>query len=280
MPATAFDLEAIITVVQEAGQLVEQMRRAGLAEVQRKSSTIDLVTEADLASEALLRESLQRLYPQVGFWGEESNQRPDTEYFWVVDPIDGTTNFANGLPFYAVNAALCHHDHPILGVTLQLPEGILFWAKAGAGAYRRNPDGTEIRLAVNNATELRRTVICTGFPYHRGESVDNNSREIAHFIPHGQSTRCLGSAALELAYVATGALGVYWEGWLSAWDAAAGALLVREAGGRVTDYAGDEWKIPCDRGLIATNGQPTIHEAMLTGIRAARADLTERKLPL
>lgn len=280
MSPSDFDLEAIIAVVQRAGQLVQSMRDNGLAQIQRKSSAIDLVTEADLACEALLREELERLYPQVGFWGEESNQRPDTDYFWAVDPIDGTTNFANGLPFYAVNAALCHGDQAIIGVTLQLPEGIVFWAKAGAGAYRRLPNGTETKLAVNRATELRHTVICTGFPYHRGESVDNNSREIAHFIPHGQSTRCLGSAALELAYVATGALGVYWEGWLSAWDAAAGVLLIREAGGRVTDYAGEEWIVPGDRGLIATNGQPTIHDAMLTGIHAARADLTERKLPV
>lgn len=280
MPATAFDLTSIITAVQDAGQLVEQMRRAGLADIKRKSSAIDLVTEADLASEALLRESLQQLYPQVGFWGEESNQRPDTEYFWLVDPIDGTTNFAGGMPFYAINVALCQADGPLIGVTLQLPAGILFWAKVGAGAYQRNPDGTEERLTVNSATDLRQAVVCTGFPYHRGESSDNNSNEIAYFIPRARSTRCLGAAALELAYVATGALGAYWEGWLGPWDAAAGVLLVREAGGRVTDYAGNEWQIPGGRGLIATNGQPPFHEAMLHGIQSSRANLSERKLPI
>ncbi|MCB0187255.1 MAG: hypothetical protein KDE31_23470, partial [Caldilineaceae bacterium] len=121
MPAHAFDHEAIIAVVEKAGQLVQRMRRNGLAPIQRKSSTIDLVTEADLASEALLREELQRLYPQIGFWGEESNQRPETEYYWLVDPIDGTTNFANNLPLYAINLALCQAEDPILAVTLQLP---------------------------------------------------------------------------------------------------------------------------------------------------------------
>lgn len=280
MTTTAFDLDAIIAVVQKAGQLVERMRREGLAKVQRKSSEIDLVTEADLASEALLREELVTLYPQVGFWGEESNQRPTTEYFWLADPIDGTTNFSSNLPFYAINVALCHGDNAIIGVTLELPTCTIYWSKTGEGAYQRNPDGTETRLAVNTATDLRRTVICTGFPYHRGESADNNSREIAYFIPRAQSTRCLGSAALELAYIATGALGVFWEGWLGPWDAAAGVLHVREAGGRVTDYAGEDWKLPGGLGLIATNGQDPVHQTMLSGIHTVRANLSERKLPI
>ncbi|HRW04222.1 MAG TPA: inositol monophosphatase family protein [Caldilineaceae bacterium] len=280
MPAHAFDHEAIIAVVEKAGQLVQRMRRDGLAPIQRKSSTIDLVTEADLASEALLREELQRLYPQVGFWGEESNQRPETEYYWLVDPIDGTTNFANNLPLYAINLALCQAEDPILAVTLQLPARLIYWAKAGSGAYQRDLDGSDMRLAVNQATNLRHTIVCTGFPYHRGESTDNNTNEISHFIPQAQSTRCLGSAALELALVATGALGAYWEGWLGPWDAAAGVLLVREAGGRVTDYAGNEWKIPGGLGLLADNGQTELHSAMLAGIQTARTHLTERKLPL
>lgn len=280
MSATAFDLDVIIAAVQQAGQLVEGMRRQGLAEIQRKSSTIDLVTEADLASEKLLRTMLHEHYPGVGFWGEESNQRPDTEYFWLVDPIDGTTNFANNIPFYAINVALCRDNQPIIGVTLQLPDGIVFWAKAGEGAHRRNRDGSEERLTVNRATALRRTVVCTGFPYHRGESADNNCGEISYFIPRAQSMRCLGSAALELAYVATGALGAYWEGWLGPWDAAAGVLMVREAGGRVSDYADAEWQLPGGNGLLATNGQPEIHGAMLAGIHEVRAGLTDRKLPV
>lgn len=280
MSAEQFDHEAIIAIVKKAGAMVQQMRSAGLATVKRKSSTIDLVTEADLASEALLREELQQCYPHVGFWGEESNQRPATEYYWLVDPIDGTTNFANNLPFYAVNLALCHDEAPIIAVTLHVPTEIVYWAKAGFGAYQRNPDGSDQRLAVNQATDLRHTMVCTGFPYHRGESVDNNASEISHFIPQAQSMRCLGAAALEMALVATGALGAYWEGWLGPWDAAAGVLLVREAGGRVTDYAGNEWQIPGGMGLLADNGQRALHEVMLAGIQHARAHLTERKLPI
>ena len=275
-----FDVAAIIAIVQKAGALVEQMRHDGLATVKRKSSVIDLVTEADLASEALLRRELHALYPHVGFWGEESNQRPTEEFFWLVDPIDGTTNFANGLPFYAVNVALCRGDSALIGVTLQLPVGIIYWGVSGQGAYQRAVDGTDSRLQVNSATELARALVCTGFPYHRGESTDNNSAEIAYFIPRAQSTRCLGAAALELALVATGALGAYWEGWLGPWDAAAGVLLIREAGGQVTNYRGEEWTLPGGVGLVASNGQPPLHDALLTGIQSARASLTERRLPI
>jgi myo-inositol-1(or 4)-monophosphatase len=279
MAAPTFDHEAIIAVVQKAGQLVTEMRQTGLHQVQSKSAVIDLVTDADLAREALLRQELQRLYPDLGFWGEESNQPPTEEFFWLVDPIDGTTNFANGLPHYAVNVALCQGANAILAVTLHLPVGHLYWAVAGQGAFLRTPDGQDQRLQVNGAQQLNRALVTTGFPYHRAESVDNNSAEFAYFLPRCQGVRCLGSAALDLAFVASGALAAYWEGWLGPWDATAGVLLVREAGGQVTDYTGKPWQLPGKAGLIASNGQPTLHDALFTGIQSVRAQLTENRLP-
>ena len=279
MAAHTFDTEAIIAIVQKAGQLVTTMRQTGLHQVQSKSAVIDLVTEADLASEALLRQELQRLYPDLGFWGEESNQPPTEEFFWLVDPIDGTTNFANGLPHYAVNVALCHGKNAIVAVTLHLPVGQLYWAVAGQGAFLRTPDGQDQRLQVNGAQQLNRALVTTGFPYHRAESVDNNSAEFAYFLPRCLGVRCLGSAALDLAFVASGALAAYWEGWLGPWDATAGVLLVREAGGQVTDYTGKPWQLPGKAGLIASNGQPTLHDALFTGIQTVRAQLTENRLP-
>lgn len=278
MVAQTFDSEAIISVVRKAGQLVMEMRQAGLQRVQSKSAVIDLVTEADLASEALLRKELQRLYPEVGFWGEESNQSPIEEFFWLVDPIDGTTNYANGVPHYAVNVALCHGQRAILGVTLQLPTSNIYWAITGQGAFRRAPDGQQQRLQVNQAQTLNRALVTTGFPYHRAESTDNNSAEFAYFLPRCQSVRCLGSAALDFAFVADGLLAALWEGWLGPWDAATGVLLVEEAGGRVTDYDGNPWQLLGKNGAIASNGQPTLHEALLTGIQTARAQLTETRL--
>lgn len=279
MAAHTFDSEAIIAIVQQAGQLVTEMRQTGLHQVQSKSAVIDLVTEADLASEALLRKELLRLYPELGFWGEESNQPPTEEFFWLVDPIDGTTNFANDLPHYAVNVALCQGKNAILAVTLHLPVGHVYWAVAGQGAFLRTPDGHQQRLQVNDAQQLDRALVTTGFPYHRATSLDNNCAEFAYFLPRCQGVRCLGSAAIDLAFVASGALAAFWEGWLGPWDAAAGVLLVREAGGQVTDYQGNPWQLPGKTGLIASNGQPTLHDALFTGIQSVRSELTETRLP-
>lgn len=280
MAAHTFDSEAIISVVRKAGQLVMEMRQTGLQHVQSKSAVIDLITEADLASEALLRKELLRLYPQVGFWGEESNQPPTEEFFWLVDPIDGTTNYANGIPHYAVNVALCQRNGAILAVTLHLPVGHVYWGIEGKGAFLRTPDGHQQRLQVNGAQQLNRSLVATGFPYHRAESTDNNTAEFAYFLPQCQGVRCLGAAALDLAFVASGALAAFWEGWLGPWDATAGVLLVREAGGHVTDYLGNPWQLPGTTGLVASNSQPQLHQALLTGIQNARTALTETRLPI
>lgn len=258
------------------------MQRSGLQQLRNKSSAIDIVTEADVASEKLLRERLSALLPAASFWGEESNEPPKEQLFWLVDPIDGTTNFANNIPFFCISVALNQGTpgldaEPLLGVIVELPSRRIFYAEKGKGAHIRAADGTESRLRVNGNHELRRSVVASGFPYHRGEAEDNNSAEFAHFMPLCQSIRTLGSAALEMAYIASGALTAFWEGWLGPWDAAAGTLLVREAGGQVVDYLGAPWVMQT-RGLIAHNGQLTIEQALVSGIQAARAALTERKL--
>ncbi|MBK8047676.1 MAG: inositol monophosphatase [Anaerolineales bacterium] len=201
--------------------------------------------------------------------GEETNQIPDTDYFWLVDPIDGTNNYAMGIDYCAVTVALQRGVTTLLGVTQQIHTGRVYHARLGAGAFRREPGGEEVRLQVNTADRLGTSLLATGFPYHRAEHSDNNAAEFAHFMPRVVGLRVLGAAALDMAYVASGALAAFWEGWLGPWDAAAGALLVREAGGRVTTYTGEEWTIR--RGdLVASNGQAALHQAMLEGIGEAR----------
>ncbi|MEZ4659470.1 MAG: inositol monophosphatase family protein [Caldilineaceae bacterium] len=276
------DIESVIDAAQAAADLVLQMQRDGLRQLQSKSSAIDIVTEADLASEKLLRARLSALLPEAGFWGEESNQPPQEPLFWLVDPIDGTTNFANNIPFFCISVALNAGTpgvdaEPHMGVIVELPSRRVFYGQKGKGAFVREANGVKSALQVNANQQLRRAVVASGFPYHRGEAEDNNSAEFAHFMPQCQSIRTLGSAALELAYVATGALTAFWEGWLGPWDAAAGTLLVREAGGQVVDYLGQPWVMQA-RGLIAHNGQPAIEQALVGGIQTARAGLKERKL--
>jgi myo-inositol-1(or 4)-monophosphatase len=195
-----------------------------------------------------------------------------------VDPIDGTTNFANGLAPFAVNIALVRAEEILLGVTLELPARRLYWARAGQGAYVRHPDGRETRLHVNQVTQLGQALLTTGFPYSRSEHSDDNLAEFGYFVAHSQGVRCMGSAAMDLVNVARGALAGYWEGWLQAWDAAPGVLIVREAGGLVTDYGGAPWTLR-KRTLAASNGQPALHTAILAGIQTARRGLAVRLLP-
>lgn len=271
------DVEAVVQVARQAGELVRRMQEAGLRSIHSKTSAGDLVTEADLASERLIRAELGKLYPGVGLWGEESNTPPDTEYFWLVDPIDGTTNYAFGLDYNAVNIALQHRERTLLGVTCQIHTDRIYWSLAGHGAWRREATGIETPLRVNTVDELRRALVATGFPYHSGVSADNNTREFAVVTALSGGARCLGAAALDLAHVASGALSAFWEGWLNPWDAAAGVLFVREAGGRVTDYDGVEWTIRSGS-LVSSNGQPGVHDALLGAIRAARAGLPESRL--
>jgi myo-inositol-1(or 4)-monophosphatase len=267
-----FDIEAIISVARRAGQLVFTMRREGLRNVQTKSTEIDLVTEADLASEAFLRAELNQLYPEVGFWGEESNQQPQEEFFWIVDPIDGTVNYANGVAFYAVNVGLQQGATALLGVTVEPFSGRIYWAVQGEGAFLREADGNQRRLRVNEVERLTRALVTTGFPYHRNDSADNNSAEFTYFLRRCQAVRCMGAAALDLVHVASGVMAAYWEDWINPWDAAPGVLMVREAGGQVTDYAGQPWRLT-SRSLVASNGNPALHQAMLEGIAQVRATL-------
>ena len=263
------DVEKVIAIARRAGRLVLEMQQRGSLRVRGKSNEIDLVTEADLASERYIRGALQELALDVGFWGEESNEPPDEESFWLVDPIDGTVNFANNIPCFAVNIALNLHGALVLAVTVVLPLGTVYWATAGGGAFQRAPTGEEVRLRVNQVTRLRNAILSTGFPYSKAENSDNNGAEFAYFMPRCQGLRRMGSAAVDLALVAAGAFAVHWERNLSPWDIAAGALIVQEAGGRVTDYAGRSWSMS-ERNFIASNGQPDIHQAMVEGLHAVR----------
>ncbi len=271
------DIQRVIDIASSAADLVLGMQAAGLRHITGKHSEIDLVTEADVACEHFLRAELHELLPSAGFWGEESNQQPGAGPFWVVDPIDGTVNYAHQLGYSAVNIALYDGDATVLGATVQMPYRRVYWAETGGGAFLREPDGAIRQLHVNQAATLRRSLLATGFPYHNGESSDSNDSEFSYFSPRCLALRVLGAAALDTAQVAAGMLTGFWEGWLNPWDAASGALMVAEAGGRVSDYAGQPWRFG-GPGFVASNGR--IHDALLEGIAAARAHLTEHKLSL
>ncbi len=265
------DREDVIAIVRRAGQLTVEMQQRGLNAIRTKANAYDLVTEADVASEKLLREKLTALNPSIGFWGEESNQPPESELYWLVDPIDGTTNYASGLPWWAVNVALYRRTDPLLAVTLHLPYGELFWAEAGGGAWRCWADGRVEQMRVSAAESLGAGLVGTGFPTHGGLNADDNSREHARILPLCRDIRRMGAAAIDLAHVAAGIFTGFWEGFLNPWDVGAGLLLVREAGGTVSDYAGNPYAFGAT-GLVASNGRPGVHQALLENIRAVREE--------
>lgn len=268
--------EDVIPIVRQAGRLTADMQQQAARSFHTKVNAYDLVTEADVACEKLLRERLTALDPTIGFWGEESNQPPTTDLYWLVDPIDGTTNYASLLPWWAVNVALYQREKPLLAVTLQLPWGELYWAEAGQGAWICRPGGGEERLRVSPAESLGDGIIATGFPYTRGNGADDNRPEHNRLLPLCRDIRRMGSAAIDMAYVATGYFSAFWERSLSPWDLGAGLLLVEEAGGKVTDYSGAPYRFGAV-GMVASNGRPGIHDALLEEIRAARKGSTEHK---
>ncbi len=273
-------IEAIINAAGQAASLVQQMQAGGLLDVRTKSSAIDLVTSADVAAEHFLRRTLEEIEPGLGFWGEESKADSGLsvdDSYWLVDPVDGTVNFAHGLPYWAVNVALVRSGQVEVGVTVQSPWTRVYWAEVGQGAWLREPGLGERRLRVSPVTRLAEAFLASGFPYHSSEQSDNNLRELSWMLPHCLGLRVLGAGALDVAQVAAGMLAGFWEGWMEPWDVGAGNLLVAEAGGVVSDYAGNPWSHGSP-GYLATNGH--IHAAMLDAIRTARAGISDPLLTI
>ena len=217
--------------------------RLGIADVRSKSSRRDLVTTVDVASERAIVRRLRSLsQPHAIEAEEETHDEEDGGPRWFVDPLDGTVNFFHGLPLFCVSVALYRGSQPVLGVVHAPALGDTFVSAAGAGAHWLGGAGTgHQRLSVAHETrELADAVVATGFPYRRGELKHSNLENFNRFFHDVRGIRRMGSAALDLAFVAAGRLDGFWELHLSPFDVAAGAALVLEAGGSVTDAGGEQ----------------------------------------
>ena len=250
---------------------IESVLRAGeiqLAHFDRgvridKKGVIDLVTEADVAVERMFRALVGERFPDHGVLAEElqaSTLPPDgSTPCWIFDPIDGTTNFAHGLPIFCASLALEIEGRIEIAAVYDPTRHELFTAERGGGAFLNG-----VPMRVSPAAELVDSVLCTGFPYDVHETVGEIVGLFERFVGCARAVRRLGSAALDLCYVAAGRLDGFWEQRLQAWDIAAGALLVEEAGGQISTLGGAEFD--AHRGqVLASNGQ--IHDAMLAIIR-------------
>jgi myo-inositol-1(or 4)-monophosphatase len=217
---------------------------------------IDLVTEMDHESEHMVTEILRKSFPEYGILGEEGSKSTDA-YFcrWIIDPLDGTTNYTYGYPLFAVSIALEKQGEIILGVVYNPILDELFTAEKGCGAYM---NGVSIHVSDTNA--LGKSLLASGFPYDAWSNASNNCNKWEQFIKTTISVRCDGSAALDLCHTACGRLDGYWELDLESWDMAAGALIVQEAGGLVTQADGKPYS-HLQRSILASNGY--LQQAML-----------------
>ena len=259
-PATGpSELLAAARAAAEAAS--ELLRGARPTDVRAKGNPRDLVTEWDLRSEEVIRRVLAERTPGIAVLGEEGGEGEGQGggaggQRWLVDPIDGTVNFAHGLPIWAVSIACEDAGQIAAGVVAAPALGWWFEASRGGGAR----DGTGAPLAVSSIARLDHAILTTGFPYDRATRPDNNFAEWVHLQRRAGACRRLGAAALDLCLVARGWMDGYWEKHLKPWDVAAGSLIVTEAGGIVTDWTGGRFDLQ-EGAVVATNG--AIHEELV-----------------
>jgi myo-inositol-1(or 4)-monophosphatase len=255
-------LDFAIGLAREAGHLLRD-RLGSRIDITHKGS-IDIVTDVDLASEQLIRDRIATHYPNHEVLAEEGGLAESrSDYRWVVDPLDGTTNYAHGFPVFCVSIALEHRGETIVGVVYDPMREELFAAERGGGAALNNRP-----IRVSATGDILQSLLSTGFPYDIKTSNLTNLDHWANFAMHAQALRRIGSAALDLCYVACGRFDGFWELSLNPWDMAAGALIVVEAGGRITDFQGSQFSNYKPE-VIASNG--LIHARMIEVIAMDRS---------
>ncbi len=253
-------LNVAIEAAREAGKYLKfSVGKVRSIEI-KKGEERNLVSEIDKTSEAKIISIIKRRHPNHAILAEESGEAATTsDYKWVIDPLDGTTNFLHGLPIFCVTIGIEYKGEIVAGVVYDPNTEELFTAEKGSGAYCNGK-----RMKVSAATELINSLLVTGFPYDIAKNPDNAVGHFVNFLMEGQGLRRLGSAALDLSYVAAGRMDGFWEVNLNPWDMAAGILFVTEAGGKVTDFSGTPSSI-YNKQVLATNG--LIHEAMLAVLK-------------
>ncbi len=258
---TAELLTTALELARAAGKLhLDLWRTFDPAAVTLKSRR-NPVTAADLAAERLIVGELAHRFPTHRVVAEEEGGRAGSDQLtWYVDPLDGTVNFAHGLPLFAVSIGVCRGAELLAGVVHAAALGETYHAVKGGGAFRNGQP-----LHVSGTAEVRESLLATGFCYQRNEVAENNVREFSELVLRCRDVRRLGSAALDLALVAAGHYDAYWEPYLNAWDLAAGMLLVAEAGGRVTDLAGGGAMLR--RGDVLASNGTALHATLLDRVR-------------
>jgi myo-inositol-1(or 4)-monophosphatase len=245
----------LIHIAREAGSIIREGFNNNLS-INYKTNESDLVTNIDTASEKLIADFIRKKYPTHGILAEEGGEiKNGTEYIWVVDPLDGTVNFAHGLPIFSVSIGIQKEGKTVAGVVYDVVQNVVYSAEAGSGAYA---DSAKINVSGNS--NLKHSILVTGFPYNIRENPYSALEKFVALTKASRGMRRLGSAAIDFCYVAKGVFDGFWEVYLNPWDVCAGKLIVEEAGGVVTDFSGNQITIHSKQ-VLASNGK--VHNGMI-----------------
>ena len=249
-------------IVKQVGSFIKQELGKVSAEAIETKSLNSLVSYVDKTAEEQLVDGLGALIPGSTFLTEEETvEQKDGEFQWIIDPLDGTTNFLHQLPFFAISVALRHHEETVIGIVLEVNRDECFYAWKGGGAFLNDQ-----KISVSDSKTLGDSLIATGFPYYDYERIQASLKTLQFFMKNTRGIRRFGSAALDLVYVACGRFDAFYEYSLNAWDVAGGAIIVKEAGGIVSDFnGGDDYLF--GKEIIAVN--PNIQESFLAPIQSS-----------
>ncbi|MCP5064321.1 MAG: inositol monophosphatase [Ignavibacteriae bacterium] len=247
-------INKIINIAKEAGEIIRDGFRENIS-IEFKTGENNLVTNIDKAAEKIILDFIKKDYSTHSIIAEESGtDKKSSEYTWVVDPLDGTTNFAHGIPIFGVSIGLQRNNQTVLGVIYDVMRDVVYSAEKGSGSYENDK-----KILVTNNALLSHSVLVTDFPYDLSNS-DDAIRIFGTFLNNTRAVRYLGSAAIDMCYVAAGVFDGSWQTDLQPWDVCAGMLIVEEAGGKLSDYKGEPIDIFSNQ-FLTTNG--LVHNAML-----------------
>lgn len=248
--------DTLIEAVKAGAREIERYF-GGVFTISQKEGINNLVTQADFAAEKAVLEVIKKVFPNDSIVSEESPEvKTDSEYRWIIDPIDGTVNFANGIPICCVSIGIEHKDTMYMGAVYNPLMNELYFAEKGKGAFLN-----EVEIRVSDCERVIKSCLVTGFPYTYIQDENGPLQVFERLVTRGIPVRRLGSAAIDLCWVAAGRFDGFYEHQLHAWDSAAGFLIVEEAGGRVSNLKGEKYS-PYEFGIVATNGR--IHDELLT----------------
>lgn len=253
-------LDKIISVSKEAGEIIRNGFKSNIS-IEFKTDASNIVTNIDKASEKVITDFIKKEYPNHTIIAEETGlNEKNSEYKWIIDPLDGTTNFAHGLPIFSISIGIQKNEETIYGVIYDVMRDKVFSAEKGSGAFENN-----VKIKVSENSNLSESLLVTGFPYEVKNNYEEAIIHFTKFLKKSRAVRRLGSAAIDFCFVANGVFDGFWESKLNSWDVCAGLILVEEAGGKISNYSGNPVTVNSPN-FLATNGK--VHSQMIEVLKS------------